>query len=516
MNEKKFVADYPELLEQWDWDKNIALGYDPKYIAHKSKKKVWWKCKKGHSYQQPVDRKTVRGYGCPVCNNSKIVKGINDLATVRPDIAKEWHPTKNGDLTPFEVSYGSGKKVWWQCSKGHEYLATVHDRTSNKNSCPVCNRINRTSFPEQAIFYYVHKLYPNTINGYKAIFDGTMELDIFVPEIMLGIEYDGKHWHSTNDELKREQKKYSICKEKGIRLVRIREQKREPFSNTADIFYTIEHPKRYNELEIILRDLIDRIDLSSNCMTRKNPLKVHSDIDINIIRDSGEIQKYLIERNGSLAEYSSELVKEWDYEKNKGLTPEMFLPHSNRIVWWRCAKCGDSFRMSINSRTRIHESGCPLCAKKSRKANFLKSKVKKKGALIETHPELAKEWSYNKNLPLTPYDITVGHNKKVWWKCSVCGYEWEAAPNNRKKGVGCPCCSGRVPKIGVNDFSTLHPDIAKEWNYSKNGNLMPNMFLPKSGKKVWWICKNGHEWEKTIRERTNGSSCPFCRKDKRQ
>ena len=84
-----------------------------------------------------------------------------------------------------------------------------------------------------------------------------------------------------------------------------------------------------------------------------------------------------------------------------------------------------------------------------------------------------------------------------------------AMNNNRSRGIGCPCCSGRVPKIGENDLKTLYPEIAKEWNYERNGTLKPEQFLPKSGKKVWWRCSVcGHEWETVIRNRTNGHGCP--------
>ena len=116
-----------------------------------------------------------------------------------------------------------------------------------------------------------------------------------------------------------------------------------------------------------------------------------------------------------------------------------------------------------------------------------------------------------------PSDITEKRFKNVWWLCSKCGYEWEASPNNRSKGVGCPCCSGRVPKTGENDFQTLYPELSMEWHHEKNSPKMPNEFLPKSGKKVWWKCSTcGFEWETEIRNRTNGHGCPKCAKEKRK
>ena len=129
--------------------------------------------------------------------------------------------------------------------------------------------------------------------------------------------------------------------------------------------------------------------------------------------------------------------------------------------------------------------------------------------MLEKNPALAAEWHPTKNGSLTPADITEKRFANVWWECPKCGYEWEASPNNRSKGSGCPCCSGRVPQIGKNDLKTLYPEIAKEWDYEKNGELRPEQFLPKSGRKVWWRCSIcGYKWETVIRNRTNGNGCP--------
>lgn len=91
----------------------------------------------------------------------------------------------------------------------------------------------------------------------------------------------------------------------------------------------------------------------------------------------------------------------------------------------------------------------------------------------------------HKNGDLTPNDITAGKFKPVWWLCPKCGYEWQASPNNRKRGIGCPCCSGRVPKTGVNDLETLYPELLKEWNYERNSsnNLFHHSFFLKVERK---------------------------------
>lgn len=133
--------------------------------------------------------------------------------------------------------------------------------------------------------------------------------------------------------------------------------------------------------------------------------------------------------------------------------------------------------------TRPGRYGCAECSKSRRGVSFTKQVVKRVGSLAETMPNLAKEWHPIKNGTLSPSDISSGHFKTVWWLCPQCGYEWKASPSNRKKGSGCPCCSGRVPKSGVNDLATLHPELLKEWDYQKNTNLDPSQLLPGSGKK---------------------------------
>jgi len=56
--------------------------------------------------------------------------------------------------------------------------------------------------------------------------------------------------------------------------------------------------------------------------------------------------------------------------------------------------------------------------------------------------------------------------------------------------------------------------LANEWNYEKNNSLTPMDITPNSGKKVWWKCKKGHEWQATVANRNRGSGCPVCRKNK--
>ena len=119
-------------------------------------------------------------------------------------------------------------------------------------------------------------------------------------------------------------------------------------------------------------------------------------------------------------------------------------------------------------------------------------------SLAEVRPELVSEWS-EKNLTLTPDDITFGSNKKVWWR-GACGHEWQTSVKARSNGEKCPICSGARVIAGINDLATLEPLLAKQW--SKKNKIKPTEVSIGSHKKVIWRCEKGHEWEAAVKSRT--------------
>ena len=141
----KVTSDYnlsilhPDIAKEWHPTRNGDLT--PKGVTAGSRKKVWWLCSKGHEWEAAVGGRTGspnrKGRGCPYCAGQKADKDNNLFITI-PEVAKEWHPTKNGELTAKNVKAGSNKKVWWLCSKGHEWDATVQNRAILKSGCPEC------------------------------------------------------------------------------------------------------------------------------------------------------------------------------------------------------------------------------------------------------------------------------------------------------------------------------------------------------------------------------------------
>ncbi len=391
----------PLLLKEWDYERNKK---PPSEYAPQSSAKVWWVCSQcGYHYPSKIGNR-FHGRGCPCCRGIDVVPGINDLATTHPQLAKEWHPTKNLPLTPGQVTYGRADKIWWICPEGHEYPATILHRASGGTNCPICNRGRQTSFAEQAVFYYVKKVFPDAINRYTEIFGKGMELDIYIPSLKLGIEYDGEAWHK-EDKVEREIKKCNICHEHGIKLLRLKENmpslpEAEKYRHTADRFLSIEgNMYEPTQLSKVIRMLLDDIDPVSNPWTRKYIWQIHSPVDINLKRDEAEIRKYMTKmKKGSLAERYPELAKEWHPTKNGTLTPDKVKPHTEIKVWWICPDCGNEYPAVISSRS--YGTGCPKCGLE----NSAKSK-RKQVAMID--PETMEELKVFDSITLASKEMGV-------------------------------------------------------------------------------------------------------------
>lgn len=401
------------LLQEWDYDNNAN---QPEEYTWCSGQKVYWRCNKGHSWKTSIAHRITENTGCPVCSNKKVLKGYNDLKTLCPIIAGEWHPTKNGDLTPDNVSIGSSKRVWWICKDGHEWQAAIYSRTgkngtgcavcsgkklyqglndletyckSNKellylldewdydknkcnpneiarssskkvfwkcihghkwaasvssrvrgNNCRICN--SQTSFPEQAIFYYISSLFPNSVNRY--VFDKT-ELDIFIPELSIGIEYDGFHFHNkkSNKEVLKNQK----CIDNGIKLIRIRENGLTSYNDCICIF------RQDNFSNEALSDAINEL-----LRQLGKPVTIDVNKDKAII--TKQYKQYVLDN--SITSLKPELLLDWDEDSNGGLMLENFTKGSHYKAHWKCHICGYEWDAEIKSR--FAGSGCIMCSMK--------------------------------------------------------------------------------------------------------------------------------------------------------
>ena len=127
-----------------------------------------------------------------------------------------------------------------------------------------------------------------------------------------------------------------------------------------------------------------------------------------------------------------------------------------------------------------------------------------KTSLAEAAPQsLLDEWHPTKNSGLTPEEFGIGSKEKVWGICRKCGESWQRAIAPRYNGNGCPYCAGK--KISAkNSLQAKFPEIAKQWNYSKNGSVQPSDVLSNSGRKFWWICPKHHSYKTKYQQEQGG------------
>ncbi|WP_409339727.1 zinc-ribbon domain-containing protein [Pseudarthrobacter oxydans] len=131
------ATTHPALAAEWHPDLNGDVR--PDHVISGSGYKFAWLCPNGHTYWKKIQKRK-SGQGCSICSGRRLEAGINDLGTTHPDIAAEWHPTKNGERTPQQVTFGSEDLIYWLCPKGHDYPAPINNRTGPKKcGCPYCS-----------------------------------------------------------------------------------------------------------------------------------------------------------------------------------------------------------------------------------------------------------------------------------------------------------------------------------------------------------------------------------------
>ena len=128
---------YPILASEW----SPRNQFSPAEVAPVSHLKAWWKCKHGHEWEAQIGSRSSGGNGCPYCSH-QLTSKEDSLAIVNPELILEWDNKKN-ELTPYDVTPGSGKGIWWKCCSGHSWKTTPASRVAAQSGCPACSRKNR-------------------------------------------------------------------------------------------------------------------------------------------------------------------------------------------------------------------------------------------------------------------------------------------------------------------------------------------------------------------------------------
>jgi len=420
--QRQYVSDNAQLMSEWNYPKNSGLLAD-KIPAH-SQKLVWWICQKGHEWEATITNRS-RGSGCPICANRKVLKGFNDLQYLFPAVAKEWHPSKNKDLTPDQIVAGSNKRVWWQCINGHEWEAIIATRTVFHSECPVCARRQpakevtdlASSRPELAREWHYEKNAPllpshiSTGSGKKVWWRCSL----------------GHEWEATVNH-----RSYGL----GCPVCTGRKALAgfNDFATLSPQLAKEWHPTKNGELLPSQVTKAHRAPVWWQCEAGhewQTPVYVRLRYKSSCPYCTG---RRVIEGETDLLTLNPELAREWNHQKNESLLPNMVAAYSNQRVWWQCDK-GHEWQAAISNRNQGR--GCPYCSNQKVLVGY--------NDLQTTHPYIAQEWNCAKNQDLSPADVVSGSGKSVWWRCSE-GHEWKATIYYRtSKQKKCPFCYGKKP-----------------------------------------------------------------------
>jgi len=487
---------FPDIIKEWYHQKNDKK---PSEYTPFTPQKVWWICPKGddHIWKTNIYSRTKFGRGCPVCINQKIVKS-NCLSTLRPNLLKELHPTKNANFDPTRVGIGSKVKVWWICNRGHSWETRIYLRAKRKTGCPFCKNVQTSSMEIRLLselsYFFKDVKHRHKVKG--------VECDLFISRLKLGIEYDGKYWHK--GRFKKDKEKSDFFQSNGYLIIRVRERGLKKISKN-DVIHDIQK----NDI-VVVCDLFQRIvDFGIVGVGKKKELNRYIRDKILLNNDyykelQDKLPKPILGK--SFEELQPTLSKDWHPTKNGNLLPSDITENSGKKVWWLCEE-GHAYKSRIDHRT--NGVGCPYCY----------GRLPTRGKNLSTeYPEVAVEFHPTKNGDILPTQVSPHSGKKYWWKCSkVDDHEWETAVDSRtgNNKSGCPFCwkENRTPPARVSknyNLGVLYPQLSKEWDKKKNSDILPTQVSPHSGKKYWWKCPSNHSYKAVVSNRTKGSDCPKC------
>lgn len=335
-----------------------------------------------------------KGRGCPFCAGKRVLPGFNDLASVDPELAAE------SLIDATSVTSMSGKKIPWRCARGHEWTAAVYSRRDG-SGCPFC--AGRRPFPGETDLLTTH---PHLAVG--ALFD--------LSTVTAGSDRRGRWLCFEGHEYETQVKNRALG------------------GTGCPVCANLEVRRGINDLATVRPDL------------------------------------------ASEARFDTTL----------------FPAGSNKVVTWVC-DLGHEYRASIVGRAS-RGRGCPYCASQAVLEGF--------NDLATLRPDLAEEALFDATA------VALKSGRMLEWCCPA-GHIYRAKPIRRVRGDGCTVCSSRVIIPGINDLQTIRPDLAAQ--VVVDAGYDPTTLAVSSSKKILWRCDEGHEWLATPNSRSSsGSGCPSC------
>ena len=484
-----------DLLDEWDRERNGDLA--PADVLRASTWKVWWRGGCGHSWQAEVRSRVFDDHGCPYCGRARVLDGYSSAAGADPRLLALWHPTRNGGLTPSDVSDRSHKMIWWQCPKcGYEWRESLRKTGKAARTCPACEGRRGYAVPGG-----------NTLSGRPDL------ASLFAVDLNGGLAPDDVRAHARRKVWWRGECGH-VWEQRVDQMADLKGEKC-PFCANRRLL------RGFNDLATLEPEVALSWDAERNGRgagsVRANSSEAawwrgacgHGwDAPVSAAVAAGGACPICAGRRvlagfNDLASVDPGLAAQWHPSLNGGLSPRDVTAGSSRKAWWLCDG-GHEWQATINNRHRLG-SACPVCANRLAVAGA--------NDLATTHGKLARQWDRGLNGGLTPRDVTARSTKKAWWLCKE-GHSFQMQVVRRAGGrdPGCPYCAGRRVLPGFNDLATVRPDIASQWHPTMNRRLGPSEVLATSGKEAWWKGECGHTWKAKVRDRTRAKSpsCPYC------
>lgn len=430
----------------------------------------------------------------------KRISSMSFVEAADSSLFQEWASDLN-TISPAETSAYSHSKVYWRCPSGHTWQAAVGSRMRGRG-CPECYAINKGALVRQA-----------------RIKNGSVPLSTAFPELIA-------EWDFSKNTLTPE-------------LV-------SQGSNTKVHWKC----KFGHEWKTTVTNRTSRKSNCPFCTSQTSRLEIFLLCEIRALFKAVEWRKKIdgVEADIFLTEHKIAIEVDGDYwhrekhEKDAKKTA-FFSARGVSTVRVRAEALGDIGGLTIwFSKTKEEIQVCLelmktlydltsepsimdyLAAGVAANEQDFKEMLARLPAppenesLAATYPEVAAQWDYLRNAPLTPDLFSPQSGQRFWWACDV-HHHWQATIKNRTvNGSGCPWCNEKNHSLNVHkrfakakgSLAMHFPQLATFWDFTKNADLTPENISIKSTRKCFWLCEQGHSVERTPANFVKDNSCPVC------
>jgi len=364
--------DIKEMYDTWKNQKRLDE------LTPDTHEKIYIKCKNTNcDYEDVIVPHSTKNIKCPKCSFVS-VQDFADKISVTFDEGRN-------EIKANEIAYASSEKMWWICPKGHNFPARVSNITMLGRGCPYCVSERKTSFVEQAIYYYLRQLEDNIINNQIDEISGE-SIDILFPDKKIAIEYNSqyRHMHKVNNDIT---KIKNLSKYYKVYVIAEGE-------NAKELCF-LEQGRLINVIKVPIwqgnKTVREEYNLAIMCLIREIYPDLKNIPNVNIEKDSVNI--YSLYKKNDLGQKSLEykyphIAKLWHPYKNGTLTPKMF-PSTESMTkfYWVCGECNESYQRTIGNQMKVENHICKKCFEK------------KKGRILlqDIYPNIMKYWSKELN-----------------------------------------------------------------------------------------------------------------------